>query len=449
MCFVTRTRLVQRLADSGFARSVGILASGTLLAQAIGLITTPIVSRLYTPADFGDFALIGAGAALLSSLISLGMRSAIVKAPSEADSRRVLAVTIAIPALIATVVLVATLAMSPMVRFFDSGLDYIAVCMLVWSIAVLDNATGALSAYANRGGFNRVLFMNSLLGAAATLIVTVSLGLAGVGALGLVAGTLCALLVSSVQMVVRLRPFRHRLVRTDVSKVFRANRAFITFQYPANIIENLSAQAPRLALSPLFGSTAIGLYAMTDKLLGVPLRLVGAPVGTVYFREASKRSLAGEDLAHFTLRVVVAIMALAYLPLVVTVIWGEPILAWLLGPEWAGAGALASILIVRQLFILLRTSVGMAWVVLDRQPVNLAISVLRLIIEVGALVAGALTTGNVIGAFMWFAAAGTLFYLVELTLMFRALGRLHWQYLAGSIAYVASIAAIWLAGNAL
>jgi len=49
--------LVIRLKKSEFTRHVSILATGILLAQAIGLAVAPLVTRLYDPADYALLAL--------------------------------------------------------------------------------------------------------------------------------------------------------------------------------------------------------------------------------------------------------------------------------------------------------------------------------------------------------------------------------------------------------
>ena len=86
---------LERATRPGFVRSVGILTSGTVLAYALGVLTVPIVSRLYDPQDFGEFALITSVAAVLAALISLGMQSAIVRAKTDKNGRRILTVALA------------------------------------------------------------------------------------------------------------------------------------------------------------------------------------------------------------------------------------------------------------------------------------------------------------------------------------------------------------------
>src|ERR1700722_8176614 len=48
------SRLLDRwLPRGGFARSASILAGGTMMAQAIAIASSPVLTRLYKPSDFG------------------------------------------------------------------------------------------------------------------------------------------------------------------------------------------------------------------------------------------------------------------------------------------------------------------------------------------------------------------------------------------------------------
>lgn len=439
----------QRATRPGFARSAGILSSGALLAYSLGLVTVPLVGRLYDPKDFGEFALISSVASLVTALVSLGLQSAIVRAVTDKESQRILTVAIAAATGLATVALAVALALSPIVQLDPTGFPYVMVCLMTWFLCILTSADSSLRAYANRRGADKVLFTNSFFGAGSTLLVTLPLGFMGAGAIGLIAGSVVAMLVSNIQMVSRLRPFHEGARLAVVLEVLGENRDFVAFQYPANLVETVSEQAPRQLLSLTFGTTAVGLYAMTDKMLGIPLRLLGAPIGIVYFREASLRSAAGENLNFLTMRLVVAIMAVAYFPILLVVLWGDSLFGWLLGAAWAEAGTVASILVVPYLFKLTRTAVGTARVVLGLQSVNLLMSGVRLVIEVGALVGGGLMTQSLLGALATYSAASTAFYVIDMMVTFRAMGRSHWRYLAGALAYCTSIAFIWFLGSAL
>jgi O-antigen/teichoic acid export membrane protein len=58
--------LKTRIFSDTLAKGILIIASGTVIAQVIGIITTPIISRLYSPADFGVLGLFTATLSILA-----------------------------------------------------------------------------------------------------------------------------------------------------------------------------------------------------------------------------------------------------------------------------------------------------------------------------------------------------------------------------------------------
>ena len=59
------------------ARHVSIIAGGTVIAQAVGILTMPIVSRIYSPADYGIMAVYASVIAILGELSSFRYHLAI------------------------------------------------------------------------------------------------------------------------------------------------------------------------------------------------------------------------------------------------------------------------------------------------------------------------------------------------------------------------------------
>ena len=52
-----RSRFIALFAENSFAKNVTILASGTALAQVLPLLSAPVLTRLFSPEDFGAFSL--------------------------------------------------------------------------------------------------------------------------------------------------------------------------------------------------------------------------------------------------------------------------------------------------------------------------------------------------------------------------------------------------------
>jgi O-antigen/teichoic acid export membrane protein len=72
------------LPKSRFAREVGVLAGGTVTAQLMGILAAPLLTRLYTPDDFGVFAVYTAICGMIGVVATLRYELAI---PLQKDDR--------------------------------------------------------------------------------------------------------------------------------------------------------------------------------------------------------------------------------------------------------------------------------------------------------------------------------------------------------------------------
>ncbi len=68
---------------SEFSRNVLTLMIGTTIAQAIPIAISPILTRIYTPEDFGVFALYMASLSFLGSMIAISYLPVAITAKIE------------------------------------------------------------------------------------------------------------------------------------------------------------------------------------------------------------------------------------------------------------------------------------------------------------------------------------------------------------------------------
>jgi O-antigen/teichoic acid export membrane protein len=64
-------RIKALLPKSSFARNVAVLVGGTAVGQAIVVLASPILTRLYTPEDFGVLAVYASLLGILSTVAAL------------------------------------------------------------------------------------------------------------------------------------------------------------------------------------------------------------------------------------------------------------------------------------------------------------------------------------------------------------------------------------------
>jgi len=439
--------IANRFKNNMFWRSVAVLVSGTAMAQAIGLLTTPIVSRLYAPTAFGQYAIIVSTATIIINIATLGLDSAVMVPECDDECDDVFMVAFFTMLFLSTFILVVMITISPIIKLFNSGMNYIISCLLVYLFVIINNLIGLLSIYINRKSLNRIMFFNSVIGAFATLFITIPMGIFKFGSLGLIIASIMAGVVSIGQMLYHTNPFKKVPKIVTFINVYKKYKDFILFQYPSNFVENFAIQLPIQVLSARFGSVNLGAYNMNEKLLGIPSRLLGAPINKIYFRTASEYFKEGKDLAKFTFSLVTKIMIGAFLPTVILVLWGEHIFEWALGKSWSQAGKLSSFLILQYVFMFCQICTSYCRVAIGKQKTNLVVSVLRLVIVGVSLSYGIYSFGNLINTIIVFTIGSSIYLIIDMAINFYCMGRYWLRYTILAVSYFCIISLLWIVAN--
>jgi len=83
-------RLIKRLKPkSEFSRNVLTLMTGTTIAQAIPIAISPILTRIYTPKDFGVFVLYMLIASVVAVIATGSYEHAIMLPKKDEDARNI------------------------------------------------------------------------------------------------------------------------------------------------------------------------------------------------------------------------------------------------------------------------------------------------------------------------------------------------------------------------
>jgi O-antigen/teichoic acid export membrane protein len=210
-----------KAAGGVFVRHVVTLASGTAIAQLLFVLAMPVLSRLYTPSDYGTLAVYSSTLTVLLVLASLRYEAAIPLPEDEEVAGSLLALTLLVLAAMA-----------------------VLLALLVWL------AGDAFVARANVAALRPYLWL-------------IPVGLLG-------AGTHQAL----AYWAIRRRAFG-RIARTSLRAAAGRYRRFPLLTTWSGLLNVGSLQLPSILFSASFGAAAAGLYALSYKMLVLPTMLVG------------------------------------------------------------------------------------------------------------------------------------------------------------------------------
>lgn len=400
--------ILRKYKDSEFFKSVTILVSGNFVSQVVSLSTIPIISRLYSENDFGEAAIFFSTASIIVSISAAGLASAIMSPKDEKKAKDVFFTAFSIQQIIFTIFFIICILLSPRMKLYRISIPYIGVCVLTYIYLVTYGLNSLLSIYANRQGKNRILFINALIGSFSTLLITVPLGILGSGTIGFILAAIIASVIMSAQMLIRVNPFYRILSYREMVSIIIEFKDYILYQFPANLISSFSIQLPNQLLSRHFGNVALGSFAMCERVMGYPTRLIAAPITTIYFRHATKYIHEGRNLGAFTYSLIKRMLLIIFIPITIFSIFSENVFVFVLGEKWKTAGFIAAILSIQYLMKFCNQCLSYNLVVLNKQINNLLLSIIQVVIITISLSCGILIFNNLLSTIICFAIGNTM-----------------------------------------
>lgn len=406
------TRLKERLANNRFLTGVLTLASATAAGQLILVLATPLLTRLYTPEEFGLLAVFMAVMAVVLVVSSLRYEFAIPLPRNAGSARQLLYLALAINLAMAVLSLLAV------VLFRDDIARLVKAPQLstyLWllPLGILFAGTyKALSYWAIRNKDYPVIARTKIVQSLANVATQVLAGLAGLGAFGLMLGQVVGQTAGAARLATgaRLRGVfsLERLNSLRSRAMLRRHRHFPKYDAPAATVDVLSVQLPNLMLAGLFSPMVAGLYMLAERVLSAPMGLLGQAVGQVLFG-SSRDAIQQGTLDRLAIRIIASLSAMILLPAIVVFFWAGDLFAWIFGDVWREAGLYASWMILGLSVQFLYSPISMVLMATNGQKINLFIHLFMLLAKAGAVIFG-YYLGSPLAAVIGFSVVGVVGY---------------------------------------
>lgn len=334
--------LRRKLPLGRFGNNVVLLAGGTALGQGLVLVSYPLLTRLFTPVDFGILSVYSSLLTILVTVASLRFELAISIPKEDGDAADILVLC----GLLLILLTLVCLAMTG-VSFLLGGLSRTKVLGYAAWFLPLGFAGAGLSQILNYWMVRKkafgVIARTRISQGVWMIVCLISLGIFKWGAVGLIIGDIVGRVAGTATL---LRPVLKEdlgllrgVTANRVRAAFRRFGRFFYFGGPSAMLDIASLQLPALMLAWQYGPQVAGWFALAQRIMGIPLRLVGTAVGQVYLAESSK--LAHTDvgkvraLFHTTSR---RLLMYGVLPVLATGILGPFVFETVFGKGWREAG---------------------------------------------------------------------------------------------------------------
>ena len=333
-------------AGASFTRNVLTLLSGTAIAQLIPLLATPVLTRIYTPEQFGALAILLAVANPLSLLVC-GRYDLTVVLPRDDERANVLARLALLLAMVVSLLLGGLLwSFREPLSGLMGGEVALPPVLLAPLLFLLMGFFQPLNNWLIRKQAFRAMSVNKMV--QTTGITLVSLGLGWWAfehglMVGYVAGW--ALYVAFGAMQVRWKGFRFRPLQfAAMREAAMAYRSFPLYNALPAVMNTATLSIPVFLLTRVFDEQVTGQFNLCRQTIFLPVTFFATSFMQVYMQRASSTVAAGGAVLPSLLRSVQLLGGLA-LALVLVLLTAGPFLFGLVfGAQWTEAGTYARIL---------------------------------------------------------------------------------------------------------
>lgn len=374
---------------SQFRKNFIRIAQANVLAMALPLATTPLLTRLYAPDDFAALAVFTSVLALTLAFSTWRFDWSLPNARSKAMAVNLMV----IGALVLGGICLASAVLALVAdRFpFLASISQLGWLSLLFPVALLGGGAKLLFSgwFVRKGDLtavSRATITQSINNAA----FSVAGGFAGFGAAGLIGATVLSTW-AGIMMMIRMSAgeIRQGLQRVSAYSLRVAATRYgreATWSTAVAILNSISLSAPILLLAYYYPAKEVGWYALMARLLAAPIGILGSALGQSFWSLAAElaRTRRIAELSQLYRKTTLRLF-LASIPLVAVCLAGPLFVGPLLGvEEWSGAGyvlqAMTPLLVGSLVF-----SPTNHLVVFSRQSVQTLVDGVRLVLVVGSI----------------------------------------------------------------
>lgn len=368
-------------------RSVGVLVSGTALGHGITAAALPVLSRLYTPAEFSLLAVFAGVVSVISVAACLRFDIAIALPREDSEAFDLLLLSIGFALLTSVALLILVLLVPDWIAY---RLKQPALLPYLWLIPVSVLLAGSYSAlqmwFVRHKGFH-LIARSRVAQSAASAGVQISSGALGTGPVGLFVGHAINTGAACFVLGYRLLKERRHAVCAPLPTWARLRGSFKAYdRFPKYstweaLCNSAAIQLPVILIAALAAPAEAGYLMLATYVMQAPMALIGNAVGQVYLSRAAEEHRQGQ-LSAFTAGILHGLVKAGVGPLLAAGIIAPAAFGLVFGADWGRAGVLVAWMTPWFILQFLVGPISMALHVTGHQRAAFALQVVGLVTRV-------------------------------------------------------------------
>ena len=287
-----------KLLKNPFIRSLSVLMAGTALTNLIIVLTTPLLTRMYTPEEFGVYSVFLSLLYTGIILVSLRYETAIPLPEDEDEAFHLLVLSIILAIIVS--------ALSYILFYFIPVSQLLNVPKIepyMWMLSLSLLGLGifqAFNSWALRDEQYMMISRTKMTMNSSQIVSQLSLGLFQLGLLGLLIGEVIGRITGALdyfRLIKRTQRVANKITAKSLIKVLVGYKSYPIVSSWAALINSLGTQMPIFYLAAHFDAKTAGWFFLAQKILTIPEGLIGFSASQVYLTQAAQTARNSQE--HF------------------------------------------------------------------------------------------------------------------------------------------------------
>jgi O-antigen/teichoic acid export membrane protein len=400
-----------------FFKNVATLVSGTTFVQVIAILIYPVLSRIYTPEDFGLFGLYMSIISITAIMGTGKYEMAVMLPKKDSDAFNLLGFLALIAVAVSLLILVCVVLFNTPISFL-LGNEQIGPWLWFIPLSTLLIALfQGFKYYSNRHKKYRLITAANMGQSLTNSAGKITIGPFVPGPAGLIAGTILGQLGGF--MIFMGRAFKNTgglktgLSWARMKPLAREYSLFPRYNMLQGVLNNFSSAIPVFVFNSYFTTAIAGFYTMGYTLLHRPINLLA----TAFFQVLSQRIIEKHnrheriypDIRKFLFKLLQTVV----IPFILVVVFAPVIFRVILGPEWEEAGRYTQIIIPWLFATCLTMPLSFIPDMFRRQRKALILDVVKFVLRVIAMIIGIIQKDVYLGLLLY-SLSSTLMIMISL-----------------------------------
>jgi O-antigen/teichoic acid export membrane protein len=399
--------------------------SGTAVSQGILIFATPILTRIFTPENFGIFALYLSIVGTLSLISSWKYELAIMLPKKREDAEALVFLSIIITVFTSLLAFVILLLFKVQLI---KNVNNISFFLFLIPIGILLN--GLLQIYNAWGARNeqfKFIANSNVVKSGITVGSQLLFAFVKVSSLSLIYGNVVGVLASLTYIVYKTSK-KHFIHLSQISKETTVEnlikyKNLPKYQSASVFINSLSQHLPIFLLAIFYSPEIAGFYALTRRALTNPARLLGNSVRQVFFQRASKLFSENKDIKTILSNSTFGLIKISIIPIVLVALFGQPIFVIIFGSNWLISGIFAQIIVVYVFALTVNAPSVMTLQILGKQKFSMIYEIILATFRFLSIYIGYVLYQNYFISVVLFSIVGIVFNVFLIMYVYRSVDK--------------------------